>query len=191
MQNHTIDLENLKKPLNGNGSHTNAVIDRLNEVFGGCWNFRIIEHHIQDTEVIILGELSVNGALRQQFGKTPITFDQDNGNSGGMGEHLKKAAADALVQCAYEFGILHPGKNISYDDKPDQNNSKSEDNGNGTRKLTNRQLAAIFEIGKSNGLGQQDVIKLTKERYSREPMELTITEASDLISELKNNNGKE
>lgn len=80
------------------------MIARLNEVFGGCWNFRIIEHLIHDNEVIVIGEISVDGALRQQFGRTPIIFDHDNGNSGSMGEHLKKAAADALIQCAYELG---------------------------------------------------------------------------------------
>jgi len=191
MQNHSIDLESLRKPLNSSGSYAEAVIARLNEVFGGCWNFRIIEHHIQDTEVIVLGELSVNGALRQQFGRTPILFDQENGNSGSMGEHLKKAAADALIQCAHELGIPHPEKNTNFIDKSNRNNSKSEDNGNGSRKLTNRQLAAIFGIGKSIGLGQKEVISLTKERYSKEPMELTITEASDLISELKQEQGKE
>ena len=191
MQNHTIDLENLQKPLTTNGSHTEAVISRLNEIFGGCWNFRIIEHHIQDTEVIILGELSVNGALRQQFGRTPIIFDPENGNSASMGEHLKKAAAEALIQCAHELGIPQIGNSDHPEDKKKQNNPKSQDNGNGSRKLTNRQLAAIFGIGKSNGLGQQEVINLTKERYNKELMELTVSEASDFISELKQEKVKE
>lgn len=57
--------------------------------------------------------------------------------------------------------------------------------------FTNRQLAAIFGIGKSNGLGQQDVINLSTEHYRKEPMELTITEASEFIGELKSEKGKE
>ena len=104
------------------------------------------------------------------------------------------ATDDALIRCAYAFGIKqHTGK--KQPDNPKQQSTPAEPspNGNGIngRKLTNRQLAAIFGLGKAGGMTQQEVIGMATTRYGREPAALTVTEASDLISELKNNNGKE
>jgi len=107
MENNSINLDQLLHPLHANGSITKAVIERFNAVYDGNWSFRIIEHQVRDNEVIVLGELSAGTAIRQQFGKAIITFDTDPTNSQGLYEHLVKAADDALVQCAYMFGILH------------------------------------------------------------------------------------
>jgi len=182
-----MKLEQLTKPLNVNGSLSNAMIIRLNQVFEGSWSFRIINHEIRDTEAIVLGELTADGIVKQQFGKTKITTNPETGETSSLGDDLKNAGLNALVTCAYEFGIPHS----DYSDKK-ENSSSSEspqtDKSNGSRPLTNRQLAAIFGLGKSRNLGQNEVINLTKDRFGKEPMELTLEEASELISEFKNDN---
>ncbi len=185
-----MNLEQLTKPLNVNGSPSNAVITRLNEIFTGSWSFRIINHEIHDTETIVLGELTAEGIVKQQFGRTKITINSETSEMMSIGDDLKKAALNALVNCAHEFGIPfinHTGEK----QKSQSQESNQQDNGNGTRPLTNRQLAAIFGLGKSHNLGQNEVINLTKNRFGKEPMGLTLEEASELISEFKNDNGKE
>lgn len=193
MENNIINLDQLTKPLSSNGSLKEAIINRYNEVFGGCWSFRIMEHHMRENEVIVLGELTAGGATRQQFGRSVITFDSEMLSLPSMAEHLTEAADDALIQCAGAFGIKHDAeikKTVQLQpEKPNLHTPPEEPpangNGNGSRKLTNRQLAAIFGLGKSQGLNQNDIITLTKARYSREPMELTVAEASELIGEMK------
>jgi hypothetical protein len=197
MENNTIDLDRLTQPLASNGSLVRAVIERFNTVFGGRWSFRIIEHQVRDSEVIVLGELSVDGVLRQQFGKATIAFDSDPANAPSLADHLAHAADDGLIQCAHAFGIPREGapkqQSISPQSHPApvEHAPNGNGNGNGDRTLTNRQLAAIFGFGKAAGMTQQDVISKAAKQYGREPASLTVAEASDLITELKNTNGKE
>ncbi len=196
MEYTTINLDKLTKPLETDGSHVTAVIERFNTVFEGRWSFKIIEHLVRDSEVIVLGELAAEGAIHQQFGKAMITFDTDPSSTPSLADHLAKASDDALVRCAYAFGIARntekkqPGspKPQTTPAEPSPNESG---NGNGSRKLTNRQLAAIFGLGKASGMTQQEVIGKATSRYGREPAALTVTEASEFIGELKTNCGKE
>ena len=201
MENKTIDFDQLTQPLSSNGSITNSIIDRFNTVFNGQWSFRIIEHEVRDSEVIVLGELAVDGAVHQHFGKAVIDFNSDPTGTPSMADHLIKAADNALVQCAYAFGITQkietPEVEKKQSDKqesqqpPEEPSSKDKGNGKGARPLTNRQLAAIFGLGKANNLTQKEIIDMTTERSGREPSELTVTEASTIISELSENTGKE
>jgi hypothetical protein len=170
-----------------------AILNRLNKEFDGLWSFRIIEHQFRDSEIIVLGELSAGDVTRQQFGKTKIATDGNTGETSSLGDDLNKAAMDALVNCA---NTLNSGEakqpeaeNAGSTEKASP--TKSPSNGNGSKKLTNRQLAAIFGFGKSQGLGQSDVINLTRERFGKEPMELCRADASQIIGEFTNNNGKE
>ena len=198
MENKSINLDQLTQPLSSNGSITSSIIDRFNTVFNGQWSFRIIEHQVRDSEVIVLGELAANGAIRQHFGKAVIDFNSDPTGTPSMADHLIKAADVALVQCAYAFGIQQTSDQPQSDtpeiieivDEPTPP-STNNCNGKGDRPLTNRQLAAIFGLGKANNLTQQEIIAMTTDRYGREPSELTVTEASSIISELSENTGKE
>ena len=91
------------------------------------------------------------------------------------------------------FGIKHETEQQPQEKPIPQSpsNTSPNNNGNGDRKLTNRQLAAIFGLGKANGLSQKEVIDLTTNRFGREPLELTVSEASELISEFSQKTGKE
>ncbi|MBT4485496.1 MAG: hypothetical protein HOC71_17655 [Candidatus Latescibacteria bacterium] len=197
MENNTIDLDQLTQPLSSNGSITHSIIDRFNTVFNCQWSFRIIEHEVRDSEVIVLGELAVNGAVHQHFGKAVIDFNSDPTGSPSMADYLMKAADDALVQCAYAFGISQKSetsdtkKKQSDNPEPQQPPAEPSSNGKGDRPLTNRQLAAIFGLGKANNHTQQEIISMTTDRYGREPSELTVSQASTIISELSENTVKE
>ena len=201
MENKTIDLIQLTQPLSPNGSITNSINDRFNTVFNGQWSFRVIEHEVRDSEIIVLGELAADGAIRQHFGKAVIDFNSDPTGTPSMADHLIKAADDALVQCAYAFGISQNTETQGIEKKqpdksepqqpPEEPPSKDKGNGKGDRPLTNRQLAAIFGLGKANNLTQQEIISMTTDRYGQEPSELTVSQASTIISELSENTGKE
>ncbi|MFC1550926.1 hypothetical protein ACFL6P_00035 [Candidatus Latescibacterota bacterium] len=198
MENKTIDFDQLTQPLSSNGSITNSIIDRFNTVFNGQWSYKIIEHEVRDSEVIALGELAVEGAVHQHFGKAVIDFNSDPTGTPSMADHLMKAADDALVQCAYAFGIQQTSVRTQSDtpeiieigDEPTPQ-SINNGNGKGDRPLTNRQLAAIFGLGKANNLTQQEIINMTTDRFGSDPSELTVTEASTIIGELSENTGKE
>ena len=197
MESKTIDLNSLAQPLSSNGSTTNSIIDRFNTAFNGQWSFRIIEHQVRDSEVIVLGELAANGTIRQHFGKAVIDFNNDPTGTPSMADHLIKAADDALIQCSYAFGISQKTempkaeKKQSSKSEPPQPPTEQSSNGKVDRPLTNRQLVAIFGLGKANNLTQQEIIDMTTDRYGREPSELTVTEASTIIGELSENTGKE
>jgi hypothetical protein len=196
MENKTIDLNQLTQPLSPNGSTTNSIINRFNTLFNGQWSYKIIEHEVRDSEVIVLGELAVDGAVHQHFGKAVIDFNSDPTGTPSMADHLMKATDDALVQCAFAYGIQRANAR-SQPDTPeiieisDEPSPQTKTNGKGDRTLTNRQLAAIFGLGKANNLTQQEIISMTTDRYGREPSELTVTEASTIIGELSENTGKE
>lgn len=198
MSTQSIDLKSLTKPLNGNGSPAEAVTERFNTVFGGRWSFRIIEHQVRDTEVIVLGELGADSAIRQRFGKATITFDNAPSGAPSLADHLTKAADDALAQCAQAFGIrlesnshkaAEPELDKDKEHPPEEASATS--NSKGDRPLTNRQLAAIFGLGKANNLTQQEIIDMTTERFGNEPSEITVSQASTIIGELSADTGKE
>ena len=64
MENTTINLDQLTRPLEADGSLVAASIERFNTVFGGRWSCKIIEHQVRDSEVIVLGELAADGTAR-------------------------------------------------------------------------------------------------------------------------------
>ena len=85
-----------------------AVIHRLNEAFEAEWMFEILDHHIYEKEVVILGKLTAQGIAKCQFGKSKITRTKETKAEVSIGDDLKAAATDAIKKCATLFGIgLH------------------------------------------------------------------------------------
>ena len=82
-----------------------AVISRLNDAFESDWSFTVIEHHILDDEVVVLGRLQVTDLLKEQFGSSNITRDASTGKTLCLGDDLKAAATDALKKCATLIGV--------------------------------------------------------------------------------------
>lgn len=88
------------------------VATRLNEVLGwNGWNFRVLEHGMEDDQIWVLGQLEVlaDGLVtRQQFGSQVH-------QKGELGDDLKAAATDALKKCATLVGV---GLYLSEKDEP-------------------------------------------------------------------------
>ena len=180
---------------NTNNNAAASVINQLNAECEGRWSFRIIEHEFRDNEVIVLGELTINNATRQCFGHATIAFYTDDTAPPSMAAAFGSAADDAMKQCATTFGIdveaTHNDNSVTTVEQATEQILPKNGNRNGERSLTNKQLAAIYGHGKSKGHSQQDIIHLTQERFGKEPMDLLVTEASEIISDFINNNGKD
>ena len=82
-----------------------AVIQRLNEVFEGQWDFFVESHQILDNEVIVLGKLSAGGVTKLQFGASRITRNRETNETINLGDDLKAAATDSLKKAATLMGV--------------------------------------------------------------------------------------
>ena len=171
-------LESLGKPYSLHDAQ--AVTDWLDKAFDGSWSFKIVTHEIRDAEVIVLGELSAAGTVRQHFGRARTA--RPAGGDKHLGEDLKKAAQDALAECTCGLSLKARGKNGSNRSKTV---SLKQQNGfKDIKPLTSQQLSAIFSLAKFRGLDQSEVLALTRERFSKDPGELDYLQASQIISDL-------
>jgi hypothetical protein len=82
-----------------------TVIQRLNDAFESDWGFTVVEHHILDDEVVVLGRIHALDVTKEQFGSSHITRDASNGKTLCLGDDLKAAATDALKKCATLIGV--------------------------------------------------------------------------------------
>ena len=82
-----------------------AVIQRLNEAFGGDWDFEVKAYETLEEEVVVLGKISANGIVKCQFGSSAITRAKETGKPISIGDDFKSAATDALKKCASLLGV--------------------------------------------------------------------------------------
>jgi len=170
-----------------------AVIARLNEAFDGNWSFEVIEHKLFEDEIVVLGKLSADGISKSQFGNTRITRHRDTGETVSIGDDLKAAGTDAIKKCATLFGValhLYGGNGNSNETSKtrsgnDRGQKSSPGNGSGNGRLTNKQLQAIFSIGKSKNMTQKAIKEFTIEVFNKVPDYLSKEEASTIIGELQ------
>ncbi|MFQ5693656.1 MAG: Rad52/Rad22 family DNA repair protein [Nitrospinota bacterium] len=171
-----------------------AVIQRLNDAFEGEWSFEVIAHRILKTEVLVLAKLTAGRVSKMQFGSSRITFHREGQSPTGdrvpvsLGDDLKAAATDALKKAATQLGVgLHLyGETSSREDgHAAAQDGRTPEGLNDGNRLTNRQLTAIYAIGKAKGLGPDGVSGKSEERFGKRPEELTKPEASSLIDELQ------
>ncbi len=168
-----------------------AVIARLNDAFDANWSFEVVEHKVFEDEILVLGRLTAEGITKSQFGSTRITRNRDSGEQVSLGDDLKAATTDAIKKCATLLGVglyLYGGNGDSTDSgsKPkSENNSKNSGNGSNGR-LTNKQLQAIYSIGKSKKMTQKAIREYCLNTFNKVPDYLTRDEASTVIGELQN-----
>jgi len=166
-----------------------AVIHRLNEAFEAEWMFEILDHHIYEKEVVVLGKLTAQGISKCQFGKSKITLTKDEKRQVSIGDDLKAAASDCIKKCATLWGIgLHLYMDVSNgDDRPAQSTNRgAAPNGDSTNgRLTARQLSAIFALAKVKNWSNKDVREFTHEMFGKMPDFLTKKEASAVIQHLQ------
>lgn len=93
----TTQLAAITKPSSNSPAWRNTV-RRLDEAFERRWSFRVVSYQVRRREVLVLGELSAQGQVRQQFGSEKI-------GSLNFGKIARAAALNALVRCAGLFGI--------------------------------------------------------------------------------------
>ena len=87
----------------------NIVIDRMNEIFGRQWSFKILYHKLLEDAAVVLGEITAEGVTKQQFGTAPVKQagegDGVGSRASSIGEALKAATTDAFRKAAALFGI--------------------------------------------------------------------------------------
>ncbi len=91
----TIQFSAITKP-SPNSPAWMKTVRRLDEAFERQWSFRVVSYQGRRREVLILGELSAQGQVRQQFGAAKLGLN--------FGKSARAAALDALVKCARLFG---------------------------------------------------------------------------------------
>jgi hypothetical protein len=171
-----------------------TVIQRLNEAFDGDWIFEIVDHHVYDDEVVVLGKLTAAHISKSQFGKSRITRATKDNAVISLGDDLKAAATDSLKKCATLFGVgLHlyfdpPKTNGSQPSSNDRNPNKSNGPPTDDGRLTAKQLSAIFSLAKSKGWSNKDVREFTQEMFGKLPDFLNRKEASAVITHLSGGN---
>jgi len=170
-----------------------AVIGRLNETFDHEWSFEVVQHEIQQGEVIVLGKLTAGGIVKTAFGGSGITTDKV-GDVLSVADDLKAAASDSLKKCASLLGIALELYGGSKDRQPEQPQTSLP----APRprplmpqeRVTSRQLAALHSAARRTGLEKRDFEALLEERVGHAVLnELSRADASRIISELSGNGG--
>ena len=86
------------------------VVMKLNEAFGPFWEFRVVEHKVEEKEVYVLGRLTIkdfktgNEINKEQFG-TKERIQKNGTYASPVGDVLKSASTDALKKCASMLGV--------------------------------------------------------------------------------------
>jgi hypothetical protein len=173
-----------------------SVINRLNEALEGQWSFTIIDHRTDVDEMIVLGQMEIDGVIRQQFGGTQITRNKDSGVAVSLADDLKAACSDCLKKCAASFGVglyLYNGKPVRqqqnhYRDNGNGHTHQSGSNGNGTRtngngRISNQMIAQLFSDAKASGVAQSQVIKIATEMFHKPISQLSMKQAEELLNQ--------
>ena len=186
-----------------------VVTSRLNEVFDGNWTFEIVKYRVlKDTdEVLVLGKLIAENVTKMAFGSKELARNKDTKAIISIGDDLKAASTDALKKAASLLGVglylysesrsngtegknpKDPGNENPGDETKNQTGSGTgqqpgKNDGNGTR-LTNKQLAMIFAVGKSKGLQTKEIKDKALATFSKNLNFLTKAEASTFINALQ------
>jgi hypothetical protein len=179
-----------------------VVTARLNEAFESNWSFEVVKYRIikDPGEVLVLGKLTAEGVTKMAFGSKEIERSKDTKAIISLGDDLKAASTDALKKAASLLGV---GLYLYSDQRPNgtpesghpekqgkSNLTENEKNQPGTTgdnegRLTNKQLAMIFAVGKSKGLQAKDIKDKALATFSKNLNFLTKAEASTFINALQ------
>lgn len=189
-----------------------VITARLNDAFDASWSFEIVNHWIlkETNEVMVLCKLTAENVIKMAFGSKEIVRDKSTKAIISLGDDLKAASTDALKKAASLFGVglyLYSENRLNGSNGKDQSNgnsgseSKNQANvggvqtqpekteGNGNR-LTNKQLAMIFAIGKSKGLQSNNIKEKALTTFNKNINFLSKEEASTFITTLQAMGGK-
>ncbi len=185
-----------------------VVTSRLNDAFDGNWTFEIVKYRIikDPGEVLVLGKLTAEGVTKMAFGSKEIERSKDTKAIISLGDDLKAASTDALKKAASLLGVglylysdQRPNgkteerrpetqdKGTSTGNEKNQSGAKNEPGASGDNggRLTNKQLAMIFAVGKSKGLQTKEIKDKALATFSKNLNFLTKAEASTYINALQ------
>lgn len=184
-----------------------TVVQRLNEALQGDWSFTVVRTDVEIEEVIIHGRLKIGDTIREQFGGSKVTRHRDSGEIVNLADDMKAATSDALKKCASMAGVGlylysdaaqaspsngngagHPGNgkgangnNRSTNGFRSREQPQNRSSSDGSR-ISNQQIAQIFQSAKEIGISQKDVITLANNTFNCAISQLTPEQADDLIS---------
>ncbi len=171
-------------------------------------------------EVLVLGKLTAEGATKMAFGSKQIEKNKDTKAIISIGDDLKAASTDALKKAASLLGVgLYLYSDQRPNEKPEEGrpdtsnkgtstgNEKNQPPGTGEKnqpgpknepgpgdgnggRLTNKQLAMIFAVGKSKGLQSKEIKDKALDAFKKNLNFLTKAEASTLINTLQSMAGQ-
>jgi len=178
-----------------------AVVGRLNEAFEANWTFELSNHWIlkETDEVLVLGKLTAEGITKMAFGSKQIARNKDTKAIISLGDDLKAASTDALKKAASLLGVglylySTPKAKATVESPNGQpkggNGEKKEEesrpgNGRNATRLTNKQLSAIFAIGKSKTISNKDLKAKAQSMFNKNLDFLSKEEASSFIKNLQ------
>ena len=140
------------------------------------------DHVVETRQVTVLGKLSSNGVVKMQFGTSQR--DDDGGSEMVLGNHLKAAASDSLRKCASLLGVgLYLWRNNA-SEAPAAQPSAGPASSPEISGATEKQLGAIYAIGRDRGLERDDIEVRCRDSFGVAPEELSVKEASAFIDHL-------
>lgn len=151
------------------------IIKRLNDSFDGNWSFEVVSHEKVDGEVIVLGKLTAEGIVKQQFGGKQVSKHKD-GSLVCLADDMKAAASDALKKSATQLGVALD----LYIDEAEGVTDES------TEKVRDDQLAQIKQLRTSLKWDVDALQGKSRELFGQDVMSLNPVMADALIAYLKN-----
>ena len=165
-----------------------TVIERLNEAFESQWSFEIVQHEVQQDEVIVIGRLTAEGIVKCQFGSSRITRVKDTDEIISLADDLKSAATDALKKCASLLGVgLHLYSDKSADTTKPKTSQKQDNGGNGSNgngRITAKQHSFLMRLANERGLTRKELNDQCVETYGSVVDYLTRQSASAMIESM-------
>jgi hypothetical protein len=174
-----------------------AVIQRLNDAWDGNWSFEIVKYEInaEADEVIVLGKLTAENIVKEQFGSSKITRNRNTGELVSLADDLKAAASDAIKKASTLMGValhlygtqkapLEPAQPVPFRTQHTTAHGEQMPANDNTR-LTNKQLNYIVNLGSEIGLDSKSLDIASVEEFGVKFAYLTKRDASAFIDSLK------
>ncbi len=137
--------------------------------------------------------MTAGGVVKSQFGNKRITLTRDEKKEVSLGDDLKAATTDAIKKCATLFGVgLHlyfetppPAAVVSVAERSTAPSSPPPAENGGERRLSAKQLNAIFGIAKGAGWSKKEIQAFSLEHFGKQPDFISSRDASAYIDHLK------
>ena len=169
-----------------------AIAEKLNAE-KRAWSFEVISHLLRDDEVVVLGQLTVDGIAKMAFGSTAISRDASGRTS--IGSDLKTAANEALARAARLMGVglVYAPAQAPQEEQASPSAGATPSPGaptNPGNRITQKQMGALQGHARRRNIDREAFTGMLQTRFAKtELLHLTKAEASTLLTELTETNG--